>query len=355
MLRPPCSDLDSAADSTTPDPTIPLDAPSIEEVVAAIRKLKNARAPGPDGIQPELLKYAETPVSSALHALFIQVWKSGRVPAEWREGIIVSLYKGKGERATCGSYRPITLLSVPGKVFAHVLLARLQPLFNSVRRPQQCSFTAGRSTIDAILALRLLSELHHEFNRPLHVAYIDIKAAFDSVDRLALWKALRASGTPPFLVQLLEDLHRGIKSRVRADGQLSEPFDTTSGVRQGCVLAPALFCITMNWILNRCTESMGVTVASTRFTDQAYADDGVVLFKWPEILTTFDAAAETMGLHSTYIMTENEDSEYWPRYTAIFCLHAGQWTNSRSSRSVSISWQYYQFRWTISAGNTSSD
>jgi len=119
---------------------------------------------------------------------------------------------------------------------------------------------------------------------------------------------IRASGTPPYLVQLLEDLHWGTKSRVRADGQLSEPFDTTSGVRQGCVLAPALFCIAMDWILNRCTESMAVTVGSTCFTDQAYADDGVLFTdcpsKWPQILTTFDAAAETMA--------ENEDSEYWP-------------------------------------------
>ena len=144
---------------------------------------------------------------------------------------------------TCGSYRPITLLSVPGKVFAHVLLAQLQPLFNSLQRPQQCGFTAGRSTIDAILALWLLSEIDHEFNQPLHVADIDLKAAFDLVNCLALWKVLCASGTPLFLVQLLEDLHWGTKSRVWADGQLSEPFDTTSGVRQGCALAPALFCI----------------------------------------------------------------------------------------------------------------
>ena len=51
-------------------------------------------------------------------------------------------------------------------------------------------FTAGRSTMDAILALRLLAELHQNFNRQLDVAYIDIKSAFDSVDRVALWKAL---------------------------------------------------------------------------------------------------------------------------------------------------------------------
>ena len=54
------------------------------------------------------------------------------------------------------------------------------------RRPQQSGFTPGRSTIDAILALRLLSELHQEFYQPLNVAYIDIKAAFDSVDRAAI-------------------------------------------------------------------------------------------------------------------------------------------------------------------------
>jgi len=44
--------------------------------------------------------------------------------------------------------------------------------------------------MDAILALRLLAELHQNFNRQLDVAYIDIKLAFHSVDRVALWKAL---------------------------------------------------------------------------------------------------------------------------------------------------------------------
>ena len=57
--------------------------------------------------------------------------------------------------------------------------------------------------MDAILASRLLAELHQNFNRQLHVAYMDIKSAFDSVDRVALWKALRGSGMPPFLLQLI--------------------------------------------------------------------------------------------------------------------------------------------------------
>ena len=74
--------------------------------------------------------------------------------------IIVSLYKGKASQSECSSYRPISLLSVSEKVFAHILLARIQPLLDKCRRTQQSGFTAGRSTMDAILALRLLAELH---------------------------------------------------------------------------------------------------------------------------------------------------------------------------------------------------
>jgi len=121
------------------------------------------------------------------------------MPTDWKDGIIVTLYRGKGPKFECSNYCPITLLSVPGKVFAHVILAGIQPLLDRTRRSQQSGFTRGRSTIDAILALRLLSEIHREFNRPINVVYLDIEAAFDSVDRRALWKALRSRGIPDLL------------------------------------------------------------------------------------------------------------------------------------------------------------
>jgi len=45
-----------------------------------------------------------------------------------------------------------------------------------------------------------LSEVHREFSQPLHVAYVNLKAAFDSVDRLTIWKALRGIGIPQYLL-----------------------------------------------------------------------------------------------------------------------------------------------------------
>jgi len=53
-------------------------------------------------------------------------------------------------------------------------------------------------------------------------------------------------------------------------------FETTSGVRQGCILAPALFCVAIDWILSGCVNSIDTAVCAFRITDQDYADDATL-------------------------------------------------------------------------------
>ena len=93
---------------------------------------------------------------------------------------------------------------------------------------------------------------------------------------------------------------------------LSEPFITTSDVRQGCVLTPALFCIAVDWIMSSCAGTMGITVGETTFTDQDYADDAVLFTddpsNWTQILTRFDADAQTMGLHTSWSKTRLQNA-----------------------------------------------
>jgi len=176
-LAAPISHLTTNLISAVAYTSVHTDKPKLDEVIQEAKKLKNGRAPVSDCISAKLLKCAIGPVSKALHTIFCSVWRTGEVPSDWKDGIIISLYKGKESKNTCSNYRPISLLSVPGKVFARVILASIQPLFDRVRRPQQSGFTTNRSTIDAYLALRLLSVLHREFDRPLDVAFLDIKAA----------------------------------------------------------------------------------------------------------------------------------------------------------------------------------
>ena len=146
---------------------------------------------------------------------------------DWKDRIIVTLYKGKGPKSECSNYRPIILLSVPGKVFAHVILVRKQPLIDRTRRPQQSGFTRGRSTH---LALRLLSEIQRDqFNRRLNMAYLDVKAAFVSVDRRALWKALCSRGIPDVLTDLIAAIHENTGAAIRVGKNKCARLETTSG------------------------------------------------------------------------------------------------------------------------------
>ena len=88
------------------------------------------------------------------------VWQQERVPADWKNGIIIPLPK-KGDLSDCGNWRGITLLSVPGKVFSRVLLNRMQDAVDRLLRQQQAGFRRGRSCTDQIFTFTLRQIMLH--------------------------------------------------------------------------------------------------------------------------------------------------------------------------------------------------
>jgi len=108
------------------------------------------------------------------------------MPSDWQKGITLPLYKGKGSRRECKHYRGITLLSTPGKAFVLILHARIKTKLLEARRPEQSGFTPNRSTIDRVIMLNTLLQTCKKFNKPLWIAYVDLKSPLDSVDRESL-------------------------------------------------------------------------------------------------------------------------------------------------------------------------
>ena len=53
-------------------------------------------------------------------------WDTGIITTDWKRGLVVPLWKGKGNRQDCNNYRGVTLLSVPGKVFVRIILDRVR-------------------------------------------------------------------------------------------------------------------------------------------------------------------------------------------------------------------------------------
>ncbi|KAI3377376.1 hypothetical protein L3Q82_008565 [Scortum barcoo] len=162
------------------------------EVTEVVRKLRSGKAPGVDEIRPEYLKSLDVVGLSWLTRLCNIAWRLGTVPLVWQTGVVVPLFK-KGDRRVCSNYRGITLLSLPGKVYARVLERRIRPIVDPRIQEEQCGFRPGRGTLDQLYTLHRVLEGLWEFAQPVHMCFVDLEKAFDRVPRGILWGVLRES------------------------------------------------------------------------------------------------------------------------------------------------------------------
>ena len=84
--------------------------------------------------------------------------------------------------------------------------------------------------------------------------FVDLRKAYDSVPRKALWCALEKYGIPEPMLKLVCSLHDGMKAEVTVDGQVAPEFEVCNGLRQGCVLAPTLFNLYINLVIKQWKE-----------------------------------------------------------------------------------------------------
>ena len=84
-----------------------------------------------------------------------------------------------------------------------------------------------KSTVDRILAFRVLIERRMEFRQPFFGAYVDFRNAFDSIHRVKLWELLLLRGIPEKILALVRALYTDTESAVRYGGGTSEIFSST--------------------------------------------------------------------------------------------------------------------------------
>ena len=218
--------------------------------------IRAGKAAGEDQIAPELLKSGGTALRERLLKLFQLVWNEGSVPQAWKDAVIVPLPK-KGDLSITDNWRGISLLAVAGKVLARLLQNRLQNLAETVLEDSQCGFRPKRGTIDMVFAARQLTEKSIEYRLPLYWLFVDLKKAYDSVNRDAMWTVLQKYGVPDRTIAVIRSFHVGMQAKVRVNGQFSEAFEVVSGLRQGCCLAPLLFNLYVNLILQQWRQKSG--------------------------------------------------------------------------------------------------
>ena len=232
------------------------------EVRAALSALEENKAVGPDGVSPRLLRRCSGVLAHPLSRLFEAILRQERWPRIWKTSHVVPVHK-KGSRSEAANYRPISLLSVVGKVLEDILTRRLTSHLETqhLLSARQFGFRKARSAADLTLLLSNEWSDALDQGRPTAVLALDIAGAFDRVWHAGLVERLHAAGVGGALLELLRDYLQEREMRVVHNGQQSSPVKIGAGVPQGSVLGPLLWNVYVNDMLN--------LVPSAR----AYADD----------------------------------------------------------------------------------
>lgn len=251
------------------------DPPNKEELIEAIESLKNNKSPGIDQITGELLKADVNVTTEILLPLFEKIWKEEKFPKDWQTGVIVKIPK-KGDLKLCNNWRGITLLSTVNKLFSKIILNRIVNTIDDGLRKEQNGFRRGRSCIDLINTLRIITEQATEQQSLLYLVYIDFEKAFDSISRENIWISLKNRGLPIKLINLIKEGYNNYKSVVQHQGKLSRKFETETGVKQGCILSPLLFSILLDDVMRKAinNKKKGIQWGLTEnLEDLDFADD----------------------------------------------------------------------------------
>ena len=239
---------------------------SKEEVMENMQRMKNGKAVGPDDIPVEVWKCLGESALKFLTKLYNRTMESERMPEEWRDSVLIPIFKNKGDVQSCSNYRGIKLISHTMKLWERIVEKRLRSDLKFSN--QQYGFMPGKSTTDALFALRVLMEKYREGQKELHCVFVDLEKAYDKVPREEVWYCMRKSGLAEKYVRIVQDMYDGSTTAVRCAVGVTEGFEVKVGLHQGSALSPCLFAMMMDRMTDDIREEAPWTMM--------FADDIVI-------------------------------------------------------------------------------
>ena len=227
-----------------------------KEFETVIKNLKNDKAEGADAISNEMIKNSPKIFLDLLFRFINLCVSQSLIPQSWCFELLNPIHK-EGNKSDPNNYRGICISSALLKILCCLLNNRIQ--LHCTKRnlinKNQTGFKKNHRTSDNLLTLKNVVKKYVTIGKKkLYTCFIDFRKAYDSVWHEAIFYKMEKNGISGKLLDVIKDIYKKTKCVIKIKDSITDYFNYTRGVRQGCPLSPILFNLYVNDLFKNLNE-----------------------------------------------------------------------------------------------------
>ena len=247
------------------------ECPTLAEIKMAIKNKKNGKST--TDLPNEIIKLGEEEMAKLIHHVVKAFWDGELVPSLWNEGLISSVWKGKGDKEKMEYQRGITVSSTISMIPEEIIHNRMRNIIKL--SPAQGGGKKGSATRDHLFLLRAAMSTAIKDKRPLYITFYDVQKAYDHADPHDMLYIAWNAGLKGKLWRLTKLLNTNLTARINTRYGKTDKIEREIGGKQGGKIMTFLFAKLMDTLaedLERAAD-LGISINNINLSALEWVDD----------------------------------------------------------------------------------